>query len=169
MRRLTIRARVVGVARVLARVLARVAGRPVVWVARRVVAGRAGGRGVGVGRRVGAIRRGRGVMRRRRAIGAAIRASAEGRRAHENLRAYAVCMPCASRVQAVCKPCACQAGAPSHAPSMRYGLHHVLSLGTRAVGHLGVAHARAHLQCTCSAVCNVYAHPPPVRLKFGLG
>mgnify|MGYP004012435557 CR=1 FL=1 len=103
MRRLAVRARVIGVARVLAMMLAmmlgRVAGRPVVWVARRVVAGRTGVRGVGVGRRarvrrrrVGAIRRWRGVMRRR-AIGAAIRASAEGRRAHDDLGAYAVSMP----------------------------------------------------------------------------
>ena len=101
--RLAVRARVIGVARVLAMMLAmmlgRVAGRPVVWVARRVVAGRTGVRGVGVGRRarvrrrrVGAIRRGRSVMRRR-AIGAAIRASAEGRRAHDDLGAYAVSMP----------------------------------------------------------------------------
>ena len=53
MRRLAVRARVIGVARVLARVVARVvarvlgrvAGRPVVRVARRVVAGRAGVRG----------------------------------------------------------------------------------------------------------------------------
>ena len=111
MRRLAVRARVIGVARVLARVVARVvarvlgrvAGRPVVRVARRVVAGRAGVRGVGVVRctrvrrwRVGAIRRGRGVMRR--AVGAAIRAGSEGRRAHEHLRAYTVRMPCACRV-----------------------------------------------------------------------
>ena len=108
MRRLAVRARVIGVARVLARVVAmvlgRIAGRPVVRVARRVVAVRAGVRGVGVGRctrvrrwRVGTIRRGRGVMRRR-AVGAAIRAGSEGRRAHEHLRAYTVRMPCACRV-----------------------------------------------------------------------
>ena len=122
MRRLAVRARVIGVARVLARVVAmvlgRVAGRPVVRVARRVVAGRAGVRGVGVGWstrvrrwRVGAIRRGRGVMRR--AVGAAIRAGSEGRRAHEHLRAYTVRMPCACRAHAVC--------AASSAPSKCYG------------------------------------------------
>jgi hypothetical protein len=95
-------------------VLGRVAGRPVVRVARRVVAGRAGVRGVGVGRctrvrrwRVGAIRRGRGVMRRR-AIGAAIRAGSEGRRAHENLREHTPYrMPCACRAHAVRMPRAC--------------------------------------------------------------
>ena len=106
--RLAVRARVIGVARVLAMVVAmvlgRVARRPVVRVARRVVAGRAGVRGVGVVRctrvrrwRVGAIRRGRGVMRWR-AVGAAIRAGSEGRRAHEHLRAYTVRMPCACHV-----------------------------------------------------------------------
>ena len=99
--RVAVGARLVGVARVLALVLGRVAGRPMMLVAWR---------GVGVGRRarvmlrrVRAVRRRRGVMRRCAASVAAasvaatsVAAAAEGWRVHEDLSVYAVSTQCES-------------------------------------------------------------------------
>ena len=127
----------------------------------------------GAGRGGRAARPSTAAARRSHTAGEERNAAARHRRRHTGSRRRAGSRESESRADAVCMPpCACSVhakqSAQSNAPSMRYGLHHVLSLGTHAVGHLGVAHARAHLQCTCS-VYVMHTHPPPVRLKVGLG